>query len=343
MPNDVPYYVVLDANVWVTERLLQSSLGSAVLFALTGSHALIGLPEVIEIEVKSVLTTQAEEAVEELRRSTHLLRQLSGQRATHHVPTSEAIQEGMAQRWTELGGILMRIPFTLEQAKAALRRSVEKIPPSGMNNEQFRDSCIWEAAFGLSAERTVHLVTNDSAFYEGRDRSRGLLSEPLRQELAESGREIRIYSSVRDLLARMDTAVLVLDEAAIADGIVQAIRPRAREIAGEGDRGLDLGPLRGTRISGYATPKPSVVAVSFQVWFELEGVEAQEDTDHKAEATLRVGGSCSYDPNLNEVSEIEIKEWSTSAPRGGLWTHTHSGGRYDAESWAKKTRIIGDF
>jgi len=33
MTNDNPYYVVLDANVWATERLLQSLLGGAVLFA----------------------------------------------------------------------------------------------------------------------------------------------------------------------------------------------------------------------------------------------------------------------------------------------------------------------
>jgi hypothetical protein len=93
LTNDNPYYVVLDANVWVTERLLQSSLGSAVLFALTGAHALIGLPEVVEIEVNSILTKQAKEAVEGLRKNAQLLSQLSGQRATHQVPTSEAIQK----------------------------------------------------------------------------------------------------------------------------------------------------------------------------------------------------------------------------------------------------------
>jgi len=258
----------------------------------------------------------------------------------HHVPTAEAIQEGMQQRWADLGGILKRIPLSLEQAKAALRRVVEKISPSGVNIEQFRDCCIWEAAFELAAERVVHLVTNDSAFYEGRDRSRGLLAEALRQELARCGREIRIYPSVRDLLSRMDTAVLALDEAAIAEAIVRAVTPRAREIAAKEARGFELGRLLGTRISGYATPKPSVVAVSFQVRFELEGVELQEDDDHKVDASLRVAGSCSYEPKLNEVSEIEIKETSTSVPRGGFWQTTHSGGHY--ESWAKKTRIIGD-
>jgi PIN domain-containing protein len=314
MPDDVPFYVVLDANVWVAERLLLSSLGSAVLFSLTGAHALIGLPEVVESEVKSVLTAQAEEAVEGVRKNTHLLGQLSRQREMHHVPTSEAIQEGMEQRWAELGGILKRIPFSLEQAKAALIRVVEKILPSGANNEQFRDCCIWEAASGLSAEHPVHLVTNDSAFYEGPDRSRGL-AEPLGEELARSGRELRIYSSIRDFLGKMDRAV-ILDEAAIAEAIVRAVAPRAREIAANNARGFELGSSFSTRISGFATPKPSVVAVSFQVSFELTRLEAQEDDEHKFDANLRVSGSCSYDPNLKELSEIEVKEWSVSVPKG---------------------------
>jgi hypothetical protein len=346
LTNDNPYYVVLDTNVWVTERLLQSSLGSAVLFALTGGHTLIGLPEVVEIEVKSVLSKQAEEAVEGLRKNTQLLSQLSGQRARHQVPTSEAIQEGIAQRWAQLGGILKRIPFSLEQAKAALRRVLEKRPPSGVNNEQFRDCCIWETSFELSAEGPVHLVTNDSAFYESRDRSRGLLAEPLRQELALSGREVRIYPSVGDLLERIDTAVLVLDEATISAAIVRAATPRARQIAvKESRRRFELGGLLRTRISGYATPKPSVVAVYFQVNFELSQVGTQTDDDDKA--TLRIGGSCSYDPNLNEVSEIEIEEWLISLPHGVDGRTSRMSPiklpLVNIDNWAKKTRIIGDF
>ena len=37
MAETAPYYVLLDANVWVAERLLQSSIGSALLYALTGA------------------------------------------------------------------------------------------------------------------------------------------------------------------------------------------------------------------------------------------------------------------------------------------------------------------
>jgi hypothetical protein len=39
-----PYYVVLDANIWVAERLLHSSIGSAFLYAVTRAKSSILLP-----------------------------------------------------------------------------------------------------------------------------------------------------------------------------------------------------------------------------------------------------------------------------------------------------------
>jgi hypothetical protein len=292
----------------ITELVCQNSLGSAVLYALAGSSAFIGLPEIVEMEVNRVLRGLAEKAVGRIRDDISLLRQLSGQRMTYYAPTSSAIRDGIEHRWAQLSGVLTRIPFSHEQAKSALRRVIQKSPPSGENNEQFRDCCIWEAALELSAERSVYLVTNDSAFYEGRAPARGL-AEPLRQELAVSERYVRVYSSVRDFLATIDKTVAALDEASIGAAIIPAVTPRAHEIVRDA-KNFELGPASHPRISGYATPQPSLVAVSFEISFKLKRVEVQHDQEQRSNATLHMGGVCSYDPNLNEVSEIEIREWS---------------------------------
>ena len=58
--EDTPFCVLLDANVWVAERLLQTSIGSAFLYALTASKATIGLPEIVEEEVNGALSERAE-------------------------------------------------------------------------------------------------------------------------------------------------------------------------------------------------------------------------------------------------------------------------------------------
>lgn len=330
--GNIPYYVVLDANVWVAERLLQSSMGGAILFALTSSGASLGLPKIVEMEVNSVLTADAERAVEGLRKSARFLRQLSGQKTLHQAPTREAIQEGLRERWTQLSGLLERTPFTFDQAKSALKRVIEKRPPSGENNEQFRDTCLWEAAIDLSTRCTVHLVTNDSAFYEGRDRTRGL-AKSLCEELAGFGRNIVIYASVREFLSRIDKAVASLDESTIAKAIVEAITPDARQMAADKASLYELASVTNTRIRGYATPKPSLVAISFEVTFSLSRIDAKDSAESESGSNLRLEGVCSYDHKRKDVSDIEIRGWWT-------WTKEGGGGSMSTGTFPSKALYI---
>ena len=142
------------------------------------------------------------------------------------------MEEGLQRRWVELAGLLERRPFSLELARAALRRVIENIPPSGQNNEQFPDCCIWEASVDLAADCPVHLVSDDSASYENRERSKGL-ADVLSKEVEHGGRAIRVYPTVRVLLARIDRPIAVVDEPTIAAAIVRAVTPKAREVAAD--------------------------------------------------------------------------------------------------------------
>jgi hypothetical protein len=141
-------------------------------------------------------------------------------------------------------------------------RVIDKIPPSWQNNEQFRDCCLWEASLSLAVDRPVHLVSNDSVFYENRDRNRGL-ADTLKKEAERDGRLICIYPTVRDLLAGIDRPVAVIDESTIAAAIVSAVTPKARELAATRATSHQIRDNPRTQIRGYATPKQSLVAVSF--------------------------------------------------------------------------------
>ena len=318
-----PFYVLLDANVWVAERLLQSSIGSALLYALTGANALLLLPEVVELEVNRVLPELAEKAVTVIRRETSLLRQLSGHTLMFTGPSVGAIADGIKDRWEKLDGLLERIPFTNDQARAALHRVIRKAPPSGENNEQFRDSCIWEAALSAASNRPVHLVTADSAFYESRNRSAGLAAI-LKQELAQAEKDIRLYSDLKDFLAAVPANTPSIDEEAIGRAILEAVTPRAHEIASDkgnftlamDERAFEVGGSLRPRIRGYATPKPSLIAISFEVAFDLKSVERSANAGGKTEAgpaaELTLRGVCSFDPNAKAISEVELREWSTA-------------------------------
>jgi hypothetical protein len=95
----------------------------------------------------------------------------------------------------------------------------------------------------------------------------------------------------------MDTAVLVLDAATIAEVIVGAVTPRAGRLPQNG-LGFELGRSFLTRIKGYAMPKPSIVAVSFEIRFAVKPVETQIDGDLEVTGILRLVASSAYDPIL---------------------------------------------
>jgi PIN domain len=315
MPDVVaPYYVLPDANIWIAERLLQSAIGSAFLYSVTRAKSSILLPEVVELDVGQVLPKKAEEGVSAIKRELSLLQQLSGHDLRVDAPSQLAIQEGIQERWNQLSGLLVRLPFTHDQAKSALLRVVRGTPPCGKNNEQFRDCCIWEAAVSMSTDRVVHVVTGDTAFYENRDKAAGLASA-LRNEPAVAKKHIQIHPSLDDFLAAADAGAATVDEESIGDGITKAILNQAQEIAVKPEwmrPGVTfrLGKAHRPKISGYATPKPSLVAISFETSFDLEAtiVEHEMETQEWGKVTLK--GECSYDPITKELLDIEITAWS---------------------------------
>jgi len=336
------YYLVLDANIWIAERLLYSPLGSATLFALTKSGARIGLPEVVKLEVRHTLLDQTDKAITSIKKSSQLLRHLSGHQMSVMAPSQEAIEGGITRRWNDLSGVLTEIPFTFAHARIALTRIIEKVPPCGPNNEQFRDCCIWQSSLDLAEHCAVHFVTNDHAFYDGGTRSHGL-STPLREELTRLDRTIHIYSSLNQFLDTMDKSTTAIDEAKIAAEIVEAVKPHAREIASSGSpsNAFDLRHVEKTRIIGYATPKPSLVAVSFSVTFAMSRLADVGANEDRISATLTVVGGCSHEPNSDTLSDVEISEW-TMASRGGRggWSRSSQNSTFSNQFSEGKFRIL---
>lgn len=324
-----PYVLLLDTNAWVTERMLLSSVGSAALYALAADGAHIVLPEIVEMEVGLVLTKQANKAAEDLRKNADFLRQISGhEKQLHPVPTSKAIHDGIARRWKELDGLIVRAPFTLEQARSALGRVLDHSSPSGENNEQFRDCCIWESVLDACKSKNVHLVTNDSAFYQ--KGARPHMAPTLKSELEGLGRVVKLHSSVGDFLnAVSHGAIDTLEKDVICDAIVGAVTPLADEIAAERIRSdrpsaYELGDAKKLIIKGYATPKPSLIAVTFEVSFDLRLFDEKGPGERQTDTTLRLDGSCSYHPGTHQTSDVVVKAWNHSLKGSG--THYYSSG-----------------
>jgi PIN domain len=316
------YYLILDSNIWIAERLLRSALGSATLYCLAKSGSLIALPEIVKQEVDRRLVEQTEMACDTIRKSSELLQQISGYRMSTVAPSQEAVKKGINRRWNELSGVIGTIEFTIEHARGALQRIIQRTPPCSQNNEQFRDCFIWQCAIELAQDAPVHLVSNDHAFYQGQDPKRGL-SSGLKAEAQQLGRIVHLYPNLSEFLAVVDQGVPGLDEATIREAIVSSVAREAGELANNSSKGwkFELGAIREAKITGYATPEPSVVAVSFSVDFDLTLAENPSGSDTKIPSGMTVEGECSYDPQRNAVLGVRISGWSKYLrEKGGAWS-----------------------
>jgi hypothetical protein len=128
-------------------------------------------------------------------------------------------------------------------------------------------------------------------------------------------KNIQIHSSLDDFLTVVDAGGATVDEMSIREEITTAILDQAREIAVQSEWGrpnatFQLGKAHRPKISGYATPKPSLVAISFEASFDLEADIVEHETETREEGTMTLKGVCSYDPTTKKLLDIEIKEWS---------------------------------
>lgn len=313
-----PFFVIIDTNVWFSERLLQTPIGSAALLAFTSSGAVIGVPEIVQREVELLMVSECEKATTGAGKYIRLLSHASGREVDFSPPTPDQIRAGLAARWQHLAGRVHRIPFSYDQANAALDRIMRHALPSAAQNEQFRDCCIWECAITLSKEAPVHLVTSDAAFFEAKDLRRGIAAS-LRDEASQRGQGVLVHSSLIELLTAVGSKTEDVKEDIISAEVIAGIAPEVRKIVAA--RGL-IWELNSPdlMIRGYATPAPSVVAVSFYAKFELTAQEQQGPTKLERKATFFIEGSCSYNPNTKSVSSVDADKWSIVYDTGGKGT-----------------------
>lgn len=165
-----PICVVIDTNVWRSHLLLRVGLGPALLHVIYSRNGKIGMPEVIEKEIRKTLFAAGLDAVGVVQKGFQDISSITGSYWRFKVPSEQELRKGIDVRLAELESLFERVEITLEQTRSALDRVYEGSPPNGPKNQQFKDSMIWEAILDLGQRFEVHLITEDSGFY--RDKSR---------------------------------------------------------------------------------------------------------------------------------------------------------------------------
>lgn len=312
-----PDCVVVDTNIWRTALLLKIPVGQSLIYALQRQGGRIGLPEVIEAELTVQVVEAGLEAADKMRGPSRIVNTLTDSPFPASVPTRPELEKKVKERLAELASILVRVPFTFEHARAALNMVIAKLPPNGPDNQQFKDSAIWQAVLTLSRDHTVHLVSNDRAFLlDCKNPTKGLAANLL-EDCQRAGAAITIHCDLADCLKAITSDAPSFDQARLAPLITDVLMPRLRAEAARRRFGIIEPPEIKTQV--FRTAQTNRLAVDYVIIVTFIA-DASVVTDRSTDCQIIARGSCYYDPEANSISGefLWTLQFQWKHPSGGI-------------------------
>lgn len=304
--------VVLDTNVWRKELLLTTPLGEALEFALVRENDFLGLPEIVEREISKHILEVGQEATAKIRQGQDVLGRLTGHSGEpdplgyFRLPweaefLEHEMKRAIEERLSSLDRLLVRVPFRPSHAIRSLDRVMDATPPNGPNNQQFKDSAIWEAILELGREYRVFFVTADKGFFRDRNPDRGL-ARNLVEECESLGLEVTIANDIETCLRAMGITGPPINVDAIGNAVDRVLRTILEGAAGRRD--FALKPPPEVQVGRFPTADPDNLAIRYRLQFTLDdllGTGAR--TGH-----LILTGEASLNIRANTIREIRIHD-----------------------------------
>lgn len=287
--------VVLDSNVWLSELGLRSGAAAAVRFFLNQSNAQVAVPEVVQLEVRHNLTNRLSTHAKEIRDNYRQLLTAFGKLREIILPTEGEIQAKVEELFASLGVQQQQIPFSLESARSALFKAIQKAPPCDKTQE-FKDAVIWADCVTLLATDEVVLVTNDKAFYRDRAYEKGLAPNLL-DETKNLPNQLRILPNLSDLLDVIQ-APISLDEEQLQTAIFGAFGESINGTLARTE--FSLGARQNVTYKLFATENPTELFLDFSMAISCSDAREEGRTN----ALLNLKGDGLYSPTERAYSAL---------------------------------------
>ncbi|MEG3914571.1 PIN domain-containing protein [Microcoleus sp. w2-18bC1] len=306
-PQQKTICVVIDTNIWVKDSnlLLNTAIGSALFYILKSVDGKIGLPSILEEEITRHIIEDGVAAAESIQKSFKTISIIMGKHYSYTVPNEAEISSAVQARITELKTLLHKIPFTLPHAESALKKINENLPPNGKNNQQFKDSAIWEAILELIGLYTVHFVTADKAFYKEKQYQNGLATN-LHLDCQQRGGEVYIYPDMASCLKVIQNDMPPLDTISLISEIDNKLKSRLKiELLRE--NGFEVSSLARelSFVSPFFTENSNELALTFELCYDCCDVQ-NIGIDERLQSVLKVKGDCFYALDTNLISELAL-------------------------------------
>lgn len=294
--------VVLDSNIWISESLLRTPRGAALLYSLRQLDGRVAFNTVIKKEVtRNIIEKRYNKAVRNVKSGLRSIQIISGERPEIEIPSEEEIEDNILGRFDEISDYLEFCNLSIDDYESATDRIIYKKPPS-KNGEEFRDSLIWEMTLEMGIENDIHIVTKDSDFCQNKNPNKGLNKE-LESEFSELAGDIKHHKNISEFLSYMEEDIEHPDKEYIARIIKEYSQDRLQEESE--DKQFVLGDFQEYSIDIYLTEEDSTLSVDFALNYDAFDITDSEGNEIE-EATFVAKGSCSY--NLDEESADDI-EW----------------------------------
>jgi hypothetical protein len=291
--------VVIDTNIWIGELALNSSSGAAVRFYLKRRKAQLAVPEVVRLEVERNFQVKLQAFVDNVGDNYRQLLAVFGKLKEVVLPDADMIRCKVEEIFSSVGIELLEVEFSLTSARSSFLKTIEKLPPSDQN-QQFKDGVLWADCLSLLEYDDVYFVTSDKAFYQGRKYENGLASN-LKYETRNMTHEIKVFSSLGELLSDIKVEVAINDEKLFHEFVNQ----HNTIIEGMLDRnsfGLD-GEFKIIKAL-FVTENPNVLYIEFKIEASCSDLSDQNTSN----AILFLKGTGSYNVETSECTDLRIVE-----------------------------------
>jgi hypothetical protein len=283
--------IILDSNIWVSSLLLRTSIGAALIYYVRQSKGYIILPEIVEQELFKHIIRVGDDARANVEKNTRIIEIIIGSRPNFTLPSREDFEDSVRNRLAELNSLIIRIPLTLAQTKAALVKVNMDLPPNGPKNQQFKDSLIWEAVLKSSKKHVVHFITSDTAFYEGREPRKGL-ADNLMEEIGKIGGVVYSHFDIATCLKALQVNAPPLNTTEIADAINNISYMNLQSIVLK--RSFELQNMISHKVQSFITERANILAIEFTLTYNLIDI-SNDQSVFRSEPTVSFSGECVYD------------------------------------------------
>jgi PIN domain len=287
--------VVFDTNIWLQHLYLKSPVGAAVRFYILRTNASVALPEVIRLEVEHHLRKDIGNYIAQIKDHHGRLLAMFGRLKEVVLPNETEIEQKVSEAFVSLGINVIEVPFSIESAKSSFLKTIQKQAPSD-KSQQFKDGVLWADCVSLLKRDDVTLVTDDKAFYEGREYAKGLAAT-LRDECTSFGRRLVLFSRLPDLLKVIQSEIAI-----DGDALTSAFLKGRKSIDGLLQRnGFQLAERTQISTELFVTEAPRVLFLEFKIAFRCTDISGEE----RGDGSLEVQGDGLYDSAAGTFSRLE--------------------------------------